>query len=299
MKAERDQQHQWMEKIIRRYGQADERIRDISAAGGGSISQSFSIIGEKFSWFIKFNRPAMLPMFIAEAEGLAALGECPALRVPKVFGCAEEEGAAFLLIEHIRMQPLRGKTQVFQAGRSLAALHQMQGESFGWHGNNFIGSSPQDNTPHEDWPRFFAHCRLLPQLEMAKGHGDSENMIDSGLRLLQMLPAFFQGYEPRISLTHGDLWGGNAALDEAGRLVLFDPAVHYADRETDLAMSELFGGFPEDFYAGYEDQWPLDTGYSIRRPLYQLYHVLNHFNLFGGGYQSQAERLIREVLSAV
>ncbi len=299
MNARENSQHLLIEKIIRRNMVGGDRIQNIVAAGGGSISQSFCVFGEKSSWFIKLNRSSMLPMFDAEAKGLTALGKCTALRIPKVFGCAKEEEMAYLLTEHIQMSPLRGKTAVFQAGRSLAALHQIKGMSFGWHENNFIGSSPQINAFQDSWPRFFAHYRLLPQLEMAKVRGASESMVDKGLRLLELLPAFFQEYEPDISLTHGDLWGGNAALDETGRFVLFDPAIHYADRETDLAMSELFGGFPEDFYAGYETFWPLDTGYAMRRPLYQLYHVLNHFNLFGGSYQSQAERLIRGLLLAV
>ncbi len=299
MSTKKSVQHLLIEKIIRRNMVAGDRIQNIVAAGGGSISQSFGVFGEKSSWFIKLNLSSMLPMFDAEAEGLVTLGKCTALRIPKVFGCAKEEDMAYLLTEHIQLSPLRGKTAVYQAGRSLAALHQMKGMSFGWNGNNFIGSSPQINVLQDSWPDFLAHYRLLPQLEMAKVRGASKSMVDNGFRLLELLPAFFKEYEPQISLTHGDLWGGNAALDEAGRFVLFDPAIHYADRETDLAMSELFGGFPEDFYAGYETLWPLDAGYAMRRPLYQLYHVLNHFNLFGGSYQSQAERLIRGLLVAV
>ncbi len=271
-----------------------QQLRDV---GGGSISRTVIASSEQGRWFVKLNRVEQFDMFEAEADGLNALSASPLLRVPQVVALGVSDRHAFLVLEHIMLQHLRERTAAIAAGRALAGLHRIKGAQFGWHRDNFIGSTAQPNVVEQSWPRFFARQRLLPQLALAKLNGHKGKLITDGERLAEKLPALFRGYQPDISLLHGDLWHGNAAVDETGRLALFDPAVYFGDRETDLAMSELFGGFPGSFYAAYREAWPLDDGFEQRKTLYQLYHVLNHLNLFGSGYLHQAERMISTLLS--
>jgi len=271
-------------------------IRRFDDAGGGSISRAFVVETDHGNWFVKQNRKALLDMFLAEADGLQALSGCPELRVPQVIGVDAAGADAFIVIEHVEMHPLRGSNGE-RSGRALAALHRLKGDQFGWHRANYIGSTPQPNRPHATWPEFFAEERLRPQFSLAERRGYGRELIDNGTELVERLPALFSGYQPQPSLLHGDLWSGNAACDAAGRLALFDPAVYYGDREADLAMTELFGGFPASFHDAYRDTWPLADGYAQRRTLYNLYHVLNHLNLFGGGYLQQAQRMIDGLLA--
>jgi len=182
-------------------------------------------------------------------------------------------------------------------GRMLAAVHRATGSRYGWRRDNFIGSAPQCNREHDDWTAFWRDMRLLPQLEAAERNGLGARLIDSGRKLAGSLSRLLAGHAPQASLLHGDLWSGNAAFLAGGAPVVFDPAVYRGDREADLAMTELFGGFPRAFYAAYADAWPIDAGYAMRRDLYNLYHVLNHANLFGGGYAAQAQSMIGRLLS--
>ncbi len=182
-------------------------------------------------------------------------------------------------------------------GQQLAAMHRTTTNEFGWRRNNTIGSTPQINIGEQDWVMFYREQRLRFQLDLANEHGYGGDLLRHGELLLEKLPVFFASYQPVPSLLHGDLWGGNHAVLHDDTPVIFDPAVYYGDREADLAMTELFGGFGSGFYAAYREAWPLDPGYRIRRDLYNLYHVLNHLNLFGGGYRGQAEQLIDRLLS--
>jgi fructosamine-3-kinase len=183
-----------------------------------------------------------------------------------------------------------------ELGRALAALHRVTAHEHGWSRDNTIGATPQANAPCGDWAEFWRERRLGFQLRLAAANG---HRLAQGERLMEKLPAFFSGYRPAPSLLHGDLWAGNAAATAAGEPVVFDPAVYYGDREADMAMTELFGGFPRSFYEAYGSEYPLDAGYAVRRDLYNLYHVLNHLNLFGGGYRSQAERMIGQLLARI
>lgn len=271
----------------------------LTEIAGGSISRSLVAETRNGKWFVKVNRAGLLAMFEAEADGLRALAACPEVRVPRAAGCVRCGGHALLVLDFIEMRPLRGGPEGEKAGRALAALHRIAGQDFGWRRDNFIGSTPQSNRSHRHWPEFFASERLMPQLNLATQRGAPAALIDKGNRLADGLRAFFSGYRPVPSLLHGDLWGGNAAADPDGRLVLFDPAVYHGDREADLAMSELFGGFPAAFHAAYRDAWALAEGYAQRKTLYNLYHVLNHFNLFGGGYGRQAERMLDALLAEI
>ena len=169
-------------------------------------------------------------------------------------------------------------------GTGLAIQHRCLAERFGWHRHNTIGATPQRNTRSADWIEFLRRERLGFQLDLASGHGLPDDLLARGRRLLAGLEAFFPGHRPEPSLLHGDLWSGNWGADARGVPYIYDPAVYHGDREADLAMTRLFGGFGSDFYAAYEHEWPLDPGWEGRVDLYNLYHLLNHFNLFGAGY---------------
>jgi fructosamine-3-kinase len=201
-----------------------------------------------------------------------------------------------MVLEYLQ---LGGSGSSAALGRGLAALHRITADRYGWHRDNTIGSTPQINDRESDWLVFWAEHRLRFQLDLAVERGAGGRLKDRGNRLIEALPALMGGRRPEASLLHGDLWSGNHAFTAAGEPAIFDPAVYYGDRETDLAMTELFGGFGRDFYAAYEKDWPLDSGYASRKKLYNLYHVLNHFNLFGGGYLSQAQATIDALLSEV
>jgi fructosamine-3-kinase len=183
-------------------------------------------------------------------------------------------------------------------GQGLAALHRNSAEYFGFTSDNYIGRTPQPNPPTRSWIEFFREQRLAFQLDLAISKG-FEFLRDDGRRLLSQLDAMFAGHDPVPSLLHGDLWGGNWASLNSGEPVIFDPAVYYGDRETDLAMTRLFGGFGDNFYTAYQAAWPMSVGWQRRSELYQLYHVLNHANLFGIGYARDAQLRIKRLLSQV
>ncbi|MDT3736760.1 MAG: fructosamine kinase family protein [Denitratisoma sp.] len=262
--------------------------------GGGCIHRALVLEGDGERWFVKLNSGETLPMFEAERDGLAALAAAGAFRVPRPLCCGLVGGQAYLVLEHLDLMPVAERAGAIASGRALATLHRTAGGRYGWHRDNFIGATSQTNTESGNWARFFADARLLPQLERAAAHGYA--LRKKGESLASKLPAFFLDYRPTPSLLHGDLWHGNAAMCGSAPAV-FDPAVYYGDRETDLAMTELFGGFPEAFYAAYCEAWPLAEGYESRKTLYNLYHVLNHLNLFGAGYLRQAERMIDRLLA--
>ncbi len=265
------------------------------AAGGGCINQAFLLTGrDGRRFFIKHNAASQLPMFEAEADGLAALAATGALTVPAPIAWGVAGGQAWLALEALT---LSGSGDAAALGRGLAALHRCTGTRFGWHRDNVIGATPQPNTPRADWIEFWRRERLGHQLALARQDGASRRLLDKGERLMADLPAFFKDYTPVPSLIHGDLWGGNHAYQD-GCPVIFDPAVYHGDREADLAMTELFGGYPPRFYQAYREAWPVHPGYSLRRSLYNLYHVLNHHHLFGGGYAAQAEQMMDGLLRA-
>ncbi|HKJ94016.1 MAG TPA: fructosamine kinase family protein [Gammaproteobacteria bacterium] len=264
--------------------------------GGGSISRSFLAEDHGTRYFVKVNAPDLAEMFEAEAAGLALLAAPGVIRVPAPVCHGRHPDGAFLVLEHVEfgVGDAAGERQL---GEGLAAIHRETRTVFGWDRDNTIGSTPQPNTPEDDWVRFFARHRLGHQLDLVAAGGGHARLVDMGRSLVERLPALFEDYRPAASLLHGDLWGGNAAFDAGGRPVIFDPAVYFGDRESDLAMTELFGGFSPEFYRAYREAWPLDAGYETRRDLYQLYHVLNHLNLFGGGYAGSARRLTERLLA--
>lgn len=267
-------------------------------AGGGSINTGYVLEGSGQRYFVKLNTAVLLSMFDAEAEGLHELARTELIRVPEPICWGTQSDSAYLVLEYLDLG--RGRDTSFQdLGRRLAQLHRVQGSHYGWHRHNTIGSTPQINTRTENWLEFWQQHRLGYQLSLAARKGHRGKLQRQGDRLLAELPQWLRGYQPVPSLLHGDLWGGNFAVDAQGTPVIFDPAVYYGDREADLAMTELFGGFSSGFYQAYAAHWPLDSGYEVRKVLYNLYHVLNHLNLFGGGYLGQAERMIEVLLSEI
>jgi len=264
--------------------------------GGGSINQSCRVHAGSRSWFVKLNSADRSDMFAAEAEGLEALHEADALCVPRPLCHGQNGRQTWLVMEYLETG---GSGSAIALAEGLAAIHRVGSAHFGWHRDNTIGSTAQVNTQETDWLTFWREHRLAFQLQLAARNGASARSVDAGERLLAQLSALLDGHEPQPSLLHGDLWSGNYAYTRAGQPAIFDPAVYFGDRETDLAMTELFGGFSREFYAAYRNAWPLDDGYPVRKTLYNLYHVLNHFNLFGGGYLSQAESMMASLLSEV
>jgi len=266
------------------------------AVSGGCINQALVLVSDEARYFVKINEAALADMFVAEAEGLQALAGARAVRVPAVICHGVHGPTAYLVLEYLELGSGSSHTAEF-LGQSLASQHRSTQPTFGWHRDNTIGSTPQSNRQNPSWVDFFREARLGFQIRLAAERGLSRQIIARGEQLMDRLDCFFESYRPAASLLHGDLWGGNQSALPDGTPVIFDPAVYYGDRETDIAMTELFGGFSARFYSAYREAWPLADGYVTRKTLYNLYHVLNHFNLFGGGYGGQAGRMIDALLA--
>ncbi len=275
-------------------GVAFENVRQ-RGVGGGCINSAFVLTDGERQYFVKTNRAALAPMFEAEFAGLNEIAQTATIKAPRPLCSGKAGSLAYLVMEYL---PLGGggPRGIERLGENLAAMHRVTWKYYGWFRDNTIGSTAQSNQPSDDWAGFWRDRRLSPQLNLAAKNGNGGRLQQKGELLLAKLPAFFS-QQPAPSLLHGDLWSGNYAITQDGEPVIFDPAVYYGDRETDLAMTELFGGFPAAFYAAYNNAYPLDDGYRLRKTLYNLYHILNHLNLFGGGYGAQAERMIENLLS--
>jgi fructosamine-3-kinase len=280
-------------------------LGDRRSASGGCINQAFVITGvitdggsEGDRYFIKLNRAGQLAMFEAEALGLRQMAAANAIRVPRPICYGIAGDACYLVMEYLALGSESGEKHPqawAEMGRQLARLHRLavSHQGFGWQRNNTIGSTPQINDWTASWSDFWVEHRMGYQLQLGRRQG---GQFPLGDRLLDQIPTLLRHHTPEPSLVHGDLWSGNAAVLKNGTPTVFDPAAYYGDREVDLAMTELFGGFPPAFYQGYTEIWPLDPGYQTRKKLYNLYHILNHFNLFGGSYGSQANRMIEQLL---
>lgn len=283
-----------VETAIRDATESSFSINLALQTGGGCINQTWVLEGNGKRYFVKTNSAIHADMFAAEMDGLLELESANALRVPHPVTHGNAHDQAFLVLEFIE---LGGRVNWPEMGRRLASLHAVTAGRYGWKRNNTIGSTPQINAWSDDWLEFLHTNRLGFQLELAAQNNLGIRLNELGEKLLIRLDAFFQGFRPAPSLLHGDLWSGNAGFTPSGAPVIFDPAVYFGDREADLAMTELFGGFSPSFYAAYCEAWPLDPGYHIRKNLYNLYHILNHANLFGGGYIHQAETMMRQLLA--
>ena len=270
---------------------------DTSASlSGGSISRSQCITGKDGrQFFCKENEIAFASFFEVEATALKQIADTHTIRVPKVIATGKTSSASFLVLEYIKEGSSSSKGQELM-GKQLAAMHKIQQPYFGWVKDNCIGSTPQPNPRTESWIDFYREHRLQHQLKLAAQRGRS---FDKAEMLLLNLEYFFENYRPQPSLLHGDLWGGNASHDSSGNPFIYDPATYYGDREADIAFTYMFGGFSSSFYLGYKKEYPLDKGFETRKTLYNLYHELNHFNLFGGGYASSAQSSINQLVSAL
>ncbi|HEX5057577.1 MAG TPA: fructosamine kinase family protein [Gammaproteobacteria bacterium] len=271
-------------------------LQRADSLSGGCINEAWCLIDDKRRFFVKLNsNNRQTAMFSAEFAGLLVLYESGAIRVPKPLCYGATGNASYLVTEYL---PLTAHINQRILGRQLAELHRHCSTHYGWERDNTLGTTLQQNTWSSDWSAFWREHRLGYQLQLAARNGYGGILQKRGEQLLSVLDQFLS-HRPQASLLHGDLWSGNIAGLPDGTPVIFDPAVYHGDRECDLAMTELFGGFGRDFYAAYREQWPADEGYRLRKDLYNLYHVLNHLNLFGGGYLRQSQHLIDQLLAEV
>lgn len=260
--------------------------------GGGSVNSAYALSDGDQAYFIKFNDAARVAMFEVEAKGLKEMAQTGTIRVPKPICWGTTEDKSYIVLEWLSFG--YGTHASWEAmGQNLAAMHRVTRDAFGWDQTNTIGFIPQQNPWTEDWATFFRDHRIGYQLKLGRKRGGHFPKQDA---LLQAIPELLADHYPEPALVHGDLWSGNAAVTEDGEPVIFDPATYYGDREVDLAMSTLFGSFPKEFYQAYEAAYPVPPGSERRKTLYNLYHILNHFNQFGGGYLSQANRTIDQLV---
>ena len=280
-------------------------IHSVRSLGGGCINNAQKIHTKEGVYFLKWNEKPLAGMFQTEAAGLRLLHATGTVRIPEPYAADDPAGhvPGFILMEWIETSSsLRHRIDMDVLGEQLAAMHRkgVSPESppaYGLDHDNYIGSTPQRNGWDVDWVSFYRRCRLIPQMELARRNG----LLDHGRirrleKLIEQLDRWLGEIERRPCLLHGDLWGGNVLAGPAGQPALIDPAVHYGDREADIAFTELFGGFSKRFYQSYEAAYPLEPGYAERRDLYNLYHLMNHLNLFGGTYGAQVDSVLRHYI---
>ncbi|MEO0443615.1 MAG: fructosamine kinase family protein [Pseudomonadota bacterium] len=286
----------YLSDIISDVARAAFRAQSITPIHGGDIHQSYQISDNHgLNFFLKTNHRHQMQVFSAEKIALDTLGNTLCIKTPKALfdGCYKH--TAFLLMEFL------GFTETgddYLLGQQLAKLHRHTEPQFGFESDNFIGSTPQQNPRHQHWIDFWIDARIGPQLERAYNNNDNNGLYSMGCALIDIIPELLKDHKPSASLVHGDLWAGNKRFLGDGSPVIFDPACYYGDREVDIAMTELFGGFSRDFYRGYHSEWPLAKGYQQRKTLYNLYHLLNHLNLFGDAYLSSCFGTIKALIKA-
>ena len=270
----------------------DNQVLDrVAPIAGGDISEGFRLSGPNANFFVKLNKASALPLFHAEEYNLQYLDDFAPQPI-----CSGVVGKhAFLAIEYL---PLADRGDHSSLGKLVAKLHQRCSETgqYGWPQANFIGLTPQTNDWHSRWSDFWWHQRCKPQLDLAYSQGHRRQLEPRERALRDRVDDLLANHQPPPALLHGDLWNGNKGFLNNGKPTLFDPASYYGDPETDLAMTRLFGGFDKAFYDTYHQTHPRLPGHQQRQHLYQLYHVLNHLNLFGGGYLGQATLLVDKLL---
>ena len=261
---------------------------------GSQATLKVRVENETKNFFVKTTKKYNHPRFSSEEEGLKLIAKTNTLRTPKVIACGQTKEASFIILEYLEMTE---KTSISakKLGEKLAKMHKNTANLFGLDNDNWIGLTRQHNKQNNNWSTFYVEQRLLPQLELAYRNGYKQNLEKKANHLIGKIEWFFKDYSPEASLLHGDLWSGNwGAINN--KPVIFDPAVYYGDRESDIAMTYLFGAFPQDFYSSYNKTWPLANGFEKRKNLYNLYHVLNHLNIFGFSYLQQCENLLDNLI---
>ncbi len=274
-------------------GETNQSVAIISTKplSGGSINNAFEIETSVGNFFLKYNMASKFPqMFQKEAKGLECLRNTAAIDVPEILKTGETGGLAYLLLSYVKSSP--ASTDFWKIfGKQLAALHGNYASKFGLDHDNYMGSLTQSNRFHEKWDDFFVHERLVPQVKIARDSGEiGKTMVAAFERLYTKLNEICPPAKP--SLVHGDLWSGNFMVNGQGKPCLIDPAVYYGHPEVDIAMSTLFGGFDQTFYEVYNEFNPLEKGWRNRLDIYNLYPLLVHVNLFGGGYVHQVQRIV-------
>lgn len=270
-------------------------VKGISSIRGGSINEAFKINTSGGCFFVKMNESQAFPnMFAKEVRGLNLLHDSKTLRIPKTLHYETCCQHTYLLLEYVESgNPTQESWRQF--GEQLAQMHRDSNDYFGLDHDNYMGSLPQNNIPHEIWSEFFIEERLERQLKLAIDNASlDKRMIKSFEKLYSRLSTFFPPEPP--ALVHGDLWSGNFLFDQAGQVVLIDPAVYFGHREVDIAMSTLFGQFDDEFYHAYHGAYPMETGWKERLDIYNLYPLLIHVNLFGGGYAESVKRIIKRFI---
>lgn len=285
----------WTEiaQAISRETEQEFAIANTKSVSGGCINQGYRVSSKDRTYFVKLNDVSKVEMFAAEALGLKQMYATQTITVPQPVCWGTAANSSYLVLQWLDLGG--GSNQSWtEMGRQLAAMHRVgTSKDFGWSRNNTIGSTPQINTWMDNWADFFAEQRIGYQLKLAQRRGGN---FPEPNQVVDLVRNKLTEWQPQASLVHGDLWSGNVAISSDGAPIILDPATYYGDRETDLAMTELFGGFPTAFYHGYNEAWQLDSGYGQRKSIYNLYHVLNHFNLFGGGYANQAQTIIQRLI---
>ncbi len=277
----------------------DFQIQQHSSIGGGSINSAYKAIStDGLEFFVKLNSASLEFMFQVEYDSLNELlqviaADASIMQIPKPIYYGTTGSQSYLVLEYI---PMTSRRDGRLMGQALAQMHRITAKQFGWYQDNIIGSTPQSNIQHTNWLNFWREERMIPQFKMLYEKGYKNHLKPLDEKLLNNLDKLLANHKPVPSLLHGDLWSGNYAYTQDGQPVIFDPAIYYGDREADIAMTELFGGFGRDFYDAYNASWPLDAGYSQRKTLYNLYHILNHANLFGSSYLHQAVGMIERLV---
>ena len=275
-------------------------VQQQQGLAGGSINSAFKLSGSESgankTYFVKTNQPGSSAMFVAEAKALAIMASTKTIKIPKPICVGDDGTQSYIVMEYLDMSGSLNQTLL---GEQLAAMHRVTADRFGWEIDNTIGATHQPNAWQQNWVDFWREQRLGYQLELAAKNGYGGELQTLGEKLLVEMPVLFSGRDIKPSMLHGDLWGGNVAGLKQGSPVIFDPAFYYGDREADLAMTYVFGGFTADFYASYENAFPLDEGFKVRKTFYNIYHIINHLNLFAGGYHAQAIHMLKQVLSEI
>ncbi len=294
----RDLEQSITDYLVENLGHSYRQVR-YRRSGTGCINETWEIYSpEAPSVFLKLGRPGYLDMYQRESEALELLQMLERFRVPYPLGVGQNEHCAFLLMEFIPLGPVRRSSEA-ALGEALAEMHGIVAAQYGFEHDNYIGRSNQINGWSDNWWAFFAEKRIGYQLDLAKANGMRPGLVDEIACLAERLPMAYADFQPEASLLHGDLWSGNIAVDPHGVPTIYDPALYYGDAETDIAMSQMFGALGQAVYDAYYALRPMREGAPDRQALYDLYHWLNHFNLFGVTYLGQVERCVAKLKAAL